>query len=202
MEPASTLEAPMGPAESLADRLNRLVERRRQAAQRPHSSATSSDGEAEAEAEAQLQAGQPPQRKAVQALRQLLQQRGSVFYAAITGPADGPPPARRESGSSGAATVGPSQPPTAPAVPELADASLEAAAPASGGSVPPTARLLISLSDGIGREEVQAERQLRTAEQRDADAAVRDAEVGCCCSLLWLLHRAGAVIAVSQYAAS
>jgi hypothetical protein len=171
----------MGPAESPTDRLNRLAERRRQAAQRPHSPATSSDGEAGAEAVAvaELEAGQLPQRSAVHALRQLLQQRGSVFDSAGVEPLD----ARRES-SSGAATVGPPQPFTAPAVPELADASAEAAAPATGGSMPPTARLLISLSNGIGQEEVQAERQLRTAELRDADTEVRNAEVGCCCTVL------------------
>ena len=173
MDAASTLEAPMGPTESLSDRLTRLAERRRQAAQRPRSPATSSDGEADTE----LEAGQPPQRSAVQALRQLLQQRASVFDSAGAGPLDGPQLARGEC-SSGAATG--AQPPTAPAVPEVAGASPESPVPASGSSVPPTARLLITLSSGIGREEVQGERQLRTAELRDADAAVLTAEVGCC----------------------
>ncbi len=171
-------------AEALADRLRRLAERRRVAARRHTSRSSSSEGEAQ-----DVPASRLPQGGAMQALRGLLQERQAALQAAGTELAGGAgaaqscglPPAdvtcMPASVTMHAAAPGS---PCDAAVPlSLArERSASSSSANSPPSMPATARTLISLSNAIEQQEAHAERQARTAEAREAEAAVCKAEVG------------------------
>lgn len=177
---AASQEAPCG-EEALEDRLRRLVRRRQQAARWQQTPEGSSDDEGEA---------RPPlQRGAMQALRELLQERapaldgaGSAEQLDLQGPvglaATHVPASRAASPPDREQALAAQGAPQGPGSDGLGAAELPAAAIQDPPSVPATARALISLASGIAWEEARSAGQLRTTEQQDADVAVREAEVG------------------------
>lgn len=172
-------------AEALDDRLQRLAERRRMAVRR-HVLRSSSSEEGEAQ---DAQPSRPPQGSALQALRELLQERQEVLQAAgtelagvssaeaacrqCTITADAAPPAAAVAALPDSAPSADQLSPEA----ELSSASSSGARDNGPPSVPATARALISLSTAIGQQEAQAEQQARTAEAREAETAVHEAQV-------------------------
>lgn len=188
MHPADEGTATTPSEAALADRLARLAERRHVAERRHRTPTASSDDEGEA--------GMPPRCSAVQALRELLEGRGAALEGGIkpsiveawgTLP---PAPTGLGGGEAQEPWAAPLQE-EPPPLSQIAQQELQPApardvdggsggsgAGSAGSSVPPTARLLINVDNGHGREAIAAVRRQHTAELRDADAAVREAEVG------------------------
>lgn len=181
-------------AEALEDRLRRLAERRRVAARLTHRT-SSSEGEPPDEPAPRL-----PQGSALQALRAMLQERQAALQEAGTGLA-------RTDGSASACQQAPTHSSTLVLAPasmaaapfdssheaQMAPATLGSLSASSDGggsgppSVPATARALILLGSVVEQQEAHAVRWARTAEAREAENAVREAEV----SLRWRVCRRG-----------
>ena len=167
--------------DALTDRLARLADRRRAEQRRPASSSGSdADESCEGEAGGML----PARHTAMQALKDLLQARAPALL--LEQPADHAPPGGAPAADEpGAATASQTLTAAAPhpssAAPsgedERASSATRSSSSRSDGSVPPTARLLISLRAVIHGEEALAARRQLSADLQAADAAVQSAEV-------------------------
>ena len=166
--------------DDLEQRLQRLAARRAAAARRRARRSSTPEGEADGPAAPPP----PPQWGALQALRELLQQRQPELEAPSDAAGESSDAAMPRTSVTFAPPAAPPAAPfdegiTHPAAPlpqPIASASPEASS-SGPPSLPATTRALITLTSGIGREEAQAERQARAAEAREAEAAVSEAEV-------------------------